>query len=54
MIKTRHYILRLTSEQEQLLCYCQQEAAKCWNYILNVAKTWYEATHGKWISKNEL
>ena len=54
MIKTRHYILRLTPEQEQLLCYHQQEAAKCWNYILDVARTWYEATHGKWIGKNEL
>ena len=51
---TRHSILLLTPEQEQFLDYYQQEAAKYWHYILDVARSWYEATHGKWISKSGL
>ncbi len=51
-IKTRHYILPLTPEQEQLLDYYQQEPAKFWNYILDVPRTWYEASHGKGIGEN--
>jgi len=54
MIKARHHTLRVSPEQAELLNKYQKEAAACWNYIVGLAKTYYEATCGKWISKSEL
>lgn len=53
MIKARHHILRLTDTQPDRLKQLQQEAARCWNDILAIAKAHYADGNG-WISKGDL
>lgn len=53
MIKARHAILRLSIADQLRLRETQQEAARCWNDILAIAKAHYESGNG-WISKGNL
>lgn len=53
MIKARHCILRLSAANQLRLKVTQQEAARCWNNILVIAKSHYDAGNG-WISKGDL
>ena len=53
MIKARHCILRLSAADQLRLKAVQQEAACCWNDILTIAKSHYDASKG-WISKGDL
>lgn len=53
MIKARHITLNPTPEQAVLLKEMQQEAARCWNTIVAIAKEHYAAGSG-WISKHDL
>ncbi len=53
MIKARHCILRLSVADQGRLKTVQQEAARCWNDILVIAKAHYDAGNG-WISKGDL
>jgi putative transposase len=53
VIKARHAILRLSASDQLRLKEIQQEAARCWNDILGIAKGHYDAGNG-WISKGDL
>jgi len=53
VIKARHCILRLSAADQLRLKAVQQEAACCWNDILTIAKSHYDASKG-WISKGDL
>ncbi len=53
MIKARHVILRVSKEQAKLLRETQQEAARCWNDIVSMAKDHYTETR-TWIAKGDL
>lgn len=54
MIKARHVILRPSAREAALLKATQQEAARCWNAILEEEKAFREANAGRWISKSDL
>jgi putative transposase len=53
MIKGRHVVLHPTPDQVQILKATQQEAARCWNDIVTVAKAHYDTTH-TWIGRGDL
>ena len=53
MIKAHQCVLRLSVKDQLRLKETQQEAARCWNAILDIAKTHYAAGNG-WIGKNDL
>jgi len=53
VIKARHAILRVAPEQVALLKEFQEEAARCWNDIVILARDHYAATR-TWVSKGDL
>lgn len=53
MIKARQRILRLSAADRQRLKSVLEEAARCWNDIVSLAKSHYDARQG-WIGKGEL
>ena len=53
MIKTYRVKLNLTKLQYDLVREKQMEAAKCWNYVVNLSKEYY-FEHKKWIKKNDI